>query len=153
MFLYPVPQQHARHSAPPRAKPLMRGPADVAALVADLLAQPHEVARVLLLNHLHWLLRVVDVSAGQGHWAVMHPHDVFRPAVEVWASELILVHNHPGGNPEPSRRDLETTRRLAAGASLLAMEVLDHVIVAPGGTYVSLRERGLLPAPASAVVS
>jgi DNA repair protein RadC len=81
------------------------------------------------------------VSKGTLDAALVHPRDVFREAIRRNAAAVVLVHNHPSGDPEPSRDDLELTRRLHRAGALVGIEVLDHVIVAKGG-YVSLRERG-----------
>jgi DNA repair protein RadC len=72
----------------------------------------------------------------------VYPREVVRRAVELQATALILVHNHPSGDPSPSREDVDVTRRLARAGRLLGIEVLDHVIVAEQG-FTSLRERGV----------
>jgi len=98
---------------------------------------------VLLLDARHRLIRDHCVSVGTIDSALVHPREVFRPAVAESAAAVILLHNHPSGDPTPSPEDRAITRRLAATAELVGIELLDHVIVAGGGA-VSLRDRGEL---------
>ncbi len=108
-----------------------------APLVARL---EHERFLALLLDGRHRLLRVVEVSQGTLTSSLVHPREVFAEAVREAAGALIVVHNHPSGDPEPSAEDLEVTRRLHAAGALLGIPLLDHVVVAEEG-FVSLRER------------
>ena len=88
-------------------------------------------------------LSCVDrVAVGSLNSAIVHPREVFKTALLSSAAALILIHNHPSGDPTPSREDLELTGRLKEAGELLGIKVLDHVII--GDTYVSLCERGLL---------
>lgn len=82
------------------------------------------------------------VAVGSLNSAIVHPREVFKTALLSSAAALILIHNHPSGDPTPSREDLELTGRLKEAGELLGIKVLDHVII--GDTYVSLCERGLL---------
>jgi DNA repair protein RadC len=102
-----------------------------------------EVFRVVLLSARHDVLKVTTVSRGSLSATIVHPREVFRPAVVASAAAIILVHNHPSGDPEPSAEDVEITRRLLRAGEMLGIEVLDHVIVARGGRWVSLQERGV----------
>jgi DNA repair protein RadC len=101
-------------SSPHPGKPHIRGSDDVASRASPLLQLEHEVMQVLLLNRRHWLLHTVTLDSGKAHAVPVHPHNVFRPALLAYASALVLVHNHPTGDPEPSAPDLEFTRELAA---------------------------------------
>ena len=76
--------------------------------------------------------------------SLVHPREVFRPALREAAAALILVHNHPSGDPTPSSEDREVTSRLAKAGEILGVRVLDHVIVAESG-YCSLRDEGAFP--------
>jgi DNA repair protein RadC len=98
---------------------------------------------VLLLDGRHRLIRYETVSQGTLTASLVHPREVFRPALHEAAAALILVHNHPSGDPAPSPEDREVTERLARAGEILGVRVLDHVIVAERG-YRSLREEGLL---------
>ncbi len=128
--------------APSRLVPI-RGPEDVAATCKNLKSAQREVFAVLLLNARHEMMRRVTVSVGSLNASIVHPREVFKPAVLASAACVILVHGHPSGDPEPSEEDLAITKRLIQAGELLGIGVLDHVIVARRGT-VSLRARGAL---------
>jgi DNA repair protein RadC len=98
---------------------------------------------VLLLNARHELEARETVSVGSLNASIVHPREVFLPAILHSAASVVLVHNHPSGDPEPSEEDLQITRRLVQVGDLVGIGVLDHVIVAERGT-VSLRGRQLL---------
>lgn len=89
------------------------------------------------------VMREDVVSEGILTASLVHPREVFAPAIRESAGAILLVHNHPSGDPEPSPEDLEITRRLAAVGELVGIRVLDHVVVGDGA-YVSFRERGIL---------
>ncbi len=129
-----------RDLAPSRLVPI-RGPEDVEQICRGLRRAQREVFAVLLLNAHHEMMRRVTVSVGSLNASIVHPREVFKPAVLASAAAIILVHNHPSSDPEPSEEDLSITRRLVEVGELLGISVLDHVIVAKRGT-VSLRARG-----------
>jgi DNA repair protein RadC len=95
---------------------------------------------VLLLDGKHRLKRCEAVSEGTLTTSLVHPREVFRAAVRESAAAVVVVHNHPSGDPEPSLEDLEVTRRLIDVGRLVGVPVLDHVVVGDG-RFVSLRER------------
>jgi DNA repair protein RadC len=128
-----------RDCAPSRLAPI-RGPEDVAAACKGLRRSQREVFAVLLLNARHEMMRRVTVSVGSLNSSIVHPREVFKPALLASAASVVLVHNHPSGDPEPSEEDLAITRRLVEVGDLLGIGVLDHVIVAKRGV-VSLRAR------------
>ena len=107
---------------------------------------PHERFVVVLLDGRHRWMREVVVSQGTLTASLVHPREVFRPALREASAALILVHNHPSGDPTPSREDVEITARLVRAGELLGVHVLDHVVVAEQG-FVSLRETGRFPGP------
>ncbi len=84
------------------------------------------------------------VSTGTLSSALVHPREIFKAAILSNAHAVILCHNHPSGDPAPSREDREITRRLVEAGMLMGIEVLDHVIIGDHHRYVSFRERGLL---------
>jgi DNA repair protein RadC len=84
------------------------------------------------------------ISIGSLNTNVVHPREVFEPAVRNFAAHIILAHNHPSGDPNPSKDDLEITKRLLEAGKILGIEVLDHIIVARNG-FLSFREKGLIP--------
>ena len=97
----------------------------------------------LLLDGKNRIIRRVQVSEGSLNQSIVHPREVFSPAVKESAAALILVHNHPTGDPAPSGEDIAVTRRLREAGELMGIKVLDHIIVGDG-EYVSFVERGLL---------
>lgn len=117
------------------------GPEDVHTLCVSMAGYRQEVFKALLLDSKHRLIRKVTICKGGLNAAVVHPRELFAPAITARAAGLVLVHNHPSGDPEPSEEDLRLTRRMAEAGRLLGIEVLDHIVVAKGG-YVSLREHG-----------
>ena len=122
----------------------VRGPDDVLALIGrKLRAERREHFVVLLLNARHECVAVETVSIGSLNASIVHPREVFRSAVLAAAASIIVAHNHPSGDPEPSVEDVSITRRLAQVGELLGIGLLDHVVIASRGA-VSLRERGLL---------
>jgi DNA repair protein RadC len=84
------------------------------------------------------------VSIGCLDSAPVHPREVFRPAVRSGAAAVIVAHNHPSGDPEPSKEDKAVTERLLKASSVMGIKLLDHIIIGHG-RYVSLRETGLIP--------
>lgn len=106
-------------------------------------ARPVETFGLLALDVRHRLKREVVVSTGCLTSSLVHPREVFQEAVVARAAALVLFHNHPSGDPEPSSEDLALTRRLAAAGTMMGIEVLDHLILG-AGRFVSLKERGVL---------
>jgi DNA repair protein RadC len=127
----------------PAPAPAIRGPDDVLAQVRDLARARREHFVVLLLNARHELQCRETVSIGSLNASIVHPREVFLPAILHSAASVVLVHNHPSGDPEPSEEDLSITRRLVEVGELVGIGVIDHVIVASRG-LVSFRTRQLL---------
>jgi DNA repair protein RadC len=98
---------------------------------------------VILLDSKHRVLKTRLLSVGSLDTSVVHPREVFRAAVFAGAAAVVLFHNHPSGDPTPSREDVELTRRLVSAGELMGIDVLDHIILADT-RYVSLRESGTL---------
>ena len=120
--------------------------------VADLLREDNrlhsvEHFQVVLLNTRRKLIRVEQISRGTLDTILVHPREVFKLAIAANASGLVLVHNHPSGDPTPSEADIKVTRDLIRAGQLLKIEVLDHVIIGKrtaerAKDFVSLRELG-----------
>ncbi len=122
----------------------LRGPRDVAAVFAPRLQDaPVEEFHVAILDAQHRLERDVLVTRGLLNSSLVHPREVFREAIAERAAAVILVHNHPSGDPTPSAEDRAVTEQLVAAGRLLDIPVHDHVIVGRG-RYVSFAEAGLL---------
>jgi DNA repair protein RadC len=129
-------------SAPDRAP--VSSPRDVARQFGPILRHlKQEVFKVLLLDSANHLLRDVTISTGILNSSLVHPREVFQPAILEPAAGIILLHNHPSGNPEPSGEDIRITRQLADAGKILGIPVHDHVIIADHRS-TSFAERGLL---------
>lgn len=98
----------------------------------------------LALDTKNGLIKVVQVSIGSLAVSIVHPRELFKDAIAVSASSVILVHNHPSGDPTPSTSDVQLTRRLAEAGRLLGIEVLDHVVIGDARTWVSFVADGLM---------
>ena len=112
-------------------------------LTIDMAHLRHERVRVLYLDTKNRLLLDDKVSDGTLDEAAIHPREVVKKALDLGASALILVHNHPSGSPEPSRADVQITNRIAEAGRLLGITVHDHVIIGKEG-HVSLKAKGLI---------
>jgi DNA repair protein RadC len=97
----------------------------------------------LLLDGKNRIIRRVQVSEGSLNQSIVHPREVFSPAVKESAAAVILVHNHPTGDPAPSTEDITITRRLREAGDIMGIKVLDHIIVGDG-KYISFVEQGLI---------
>ncbi|SJZ67054.1 DNA replication and repair protein RadC [Trichlorobacter thiogenes] len=102
-----------------------------------------ELFLILLLDGKNRITRKVQISEGCLNQSIVHPREVFAPAVRESAAAVIFIHNHPSGDPAPSREDREITRRLKEGGEILGIKVLDHIIIGDG-SYFSFVESGLL---------
>jgi DNA repair protein RadC len=124
--------------------PLFRSPAETAAyLLPRYASRPVETFGLLALDVRRRLRHEAVVSVGCLTSSLVHPREVFQEAVVARAAALVLFHNHPSGDPEPSPEDVALTRRLASAGTLMGIEVLDHVVLG-AGRFVSLKDRGLL---------
>ena len=112
-------------------------------LTIDMAHLTVERVRVLYLNHKNMLVHDWHVGDGSIDEAAIHPREVIRKALDLGATALILVHNHPSGQPEPSRADIQITNRIAEAGRLLGVIVHDHVIIGREG-HVSFKAKGLI---------
>jgi DNA repair protein RadC len=99
--------------------------------------------QALLLDTRNTVIDNVSVTIGTLNASLVHPREVFKDAIKQSAASVIIAHNHPSGNPEPSEEDIKLTKRLVEAGRLLGIEVLDHIIIVDGG-YFSFKERGLM---------
>jgi DNA repair protein RadC len=127
----------------PEERPTINSPADVAALVQyEMSALEQEHLRVLLLDTRNHVLDIVEVYQGSVNTSQIRVGEVFKAAIRRNATAVIVVHNHPSGDPTPSPDDQAVTRALVQAGKLLDLEVLDHIIIGQGRS-VSMKERGL----------
>jgi len=133
----------ARRALGPPPGVEMSRPEDVVPWLAEWREARREHFVAFDLNARHQLLTRRLVSVGSLSASIVHPREVFQPAVAASAAGLIVAHNHPSGDPEPSPEDVAVTRRLRDAGELLGIELLDHLVVAGRG-FVSLKARGAL---------
>jgi len=122
----------------------INSPKEVASLfMEEMRYLRKEFFQVLMLNTKNEIIMVDNVSIGNLNSAIVHPREVFSRAIKKSASSIILVHNHPSGNPQPSREDIDLTSRLMESGKILGIEVLDHIIIGDG-IFISLKEKMLV---------
>lgn len=137
----------ARRMSPPADG---RRPAMDSVDAAAAVLRPHLVDKqkehfvALLLDNRHRLIRMSPIAVGSLSATLVHPREVFKDAIAASAAAMIVAHNHPSGDPDPSEHDVQLTQRLAQAGALLGIELLDHLILGTNGT-VSLRSLGLIP--------
>lgn len=102
-----------------------------------------ETFNVVMLDAKGNVIAVDEISVGDLTSSIVHPRETFQSAVRKSASSVICVHNHPSGDPSPSKDDIETTKRLEQAGRILGIEVLDHVIIGDG-IYFSMKEKGII---------
>ncbi len=125
-------------------KPVIDSPDKLADLLKpELEGLIQETFRVALLNSKNELLRVVPVSQGTLSGSLVHPRETFRAAIVEGCFSVILIHNHPSGDPEPSQDDIRITRNMAEAGRVLGIKVLDHIVIARGG-FRSLKDMGII---------
>jgi len=126
------------------SKPPIRTPQDVADMfMSELRYLKKEIFKGVYLDTKNRVIADETVSMGSLNTNIVHPREVFKKAIEKSAASIILVHNHPSGDPTPSSEDIELTKRMREAGNLLGIEVFDHVIIGDG-KYISLKEKELI---------
>lgn len=137
-----IGKRMSRWSAQDKIK--VTSPYILANLVMDemrFLNQEH--FRIALLDTKNQIISIENISIGTLNASIVHPRDVFNPAIRKSANAIILVHNHPSGDTQPSREDINITKRLEEAGSLLGIKVLDHIIIGDN-VYLSFKEKNLI---------
>ena len=128
----------------PTQRLVIHTPDDVAAMLLPRFRyEPREHFLAVLLSTKNHVLKTAVISIGSLNASIVHPRELFREAINARAAAVILVHNHPSGDPSPSPEDAALTRKLAEAGKLLDIPVLDHIILGDG-KYISLKEKGIL---------
>jgi DNA repair protein RadC len=123
------------------SRTVIKSPQDVANLLMDEMRYlDREYFRTVSLNTKNRVLGVDNVSIGSLNSSLVHPREVFKNPIRRSAAAIILVHNHPSGDPGPSKEDVQVTRRLVEAGQILGIEVLDHLIIGDG-SFISLKEQ------------
>ena len=108
----------------------IKQPKDVAnILMEELKYEKREIAKVIILNSQNVIMKIVDVSYGGTSYAILEPREVLLEAVKMQAPKIILVHNHPSGDPTPSKNDFRATDRIYEAADIMGIELLDHIVI------------------------
>ena len=107
----------------------------------ELRYKKKEIFRVVLLNTKNVIIGSKDISEGSLNASIVHPREVFLEAIKKSANKMILMHNHPSGDPTPSSEDINITKRLISAGQIVGIEILDHVIIGDGSFY-SFKENG-----------
>ncbi|MDQ0271151.1 DNA repair protein RadC [Cytobacillus purgationiresistens] len=138
-------KQEIKETTAPFASYIIRSPQDAQELAASFIAdEDREVFLVMMLNTKNMVIGLHKAHVGSLNSSIVHPREVMKCAILNNAASIIVSHQHPSGDPLPSREDLEVTKRLAEAGKVLGIEVLDHVIVSHTGKHVSLKEKGYL---------
>lgn len=112
-------------------------------LMSSLTDQKQEVFMTALLNSKNELMKVVTVTTGTLTASLIHPRETFRTAITDGCNAVILVHNHPSGDPTPSDEDVKVTRNLVEAGNLLGIKVLDHIVIGDK-SFTSMKDRGII---------
>lgn len=125
-------------------RPVIKSPDDAAGLVMEEMRHlDREHFRALLLNTRNQVIVVDKVSVGTLNSSAVHPRELFRNAIKKSAASVILAHNHPSGDPTPSKEDLEITGRLCEAGKIIGIDVLDHIIIGDN-KFTSFKAKGLI---------
>ncbi len=132
------------HASSEVERRIIRSPSDIAEHFIPVLRDlQQELFLVVLLNSANKIIKEVTITKGLLNSSLTHPREVFRHAIVEHAASVILMHNHPSGNPEPSREDIAITKQIVEAGNVVGIPVHDHIIIA-GGTFTSFAERGLM---------
>lgn len=121
----------------------IKTPKDVVDVMVDIKYLEVEQVRAIYLGSKNGIVGTRILSQGTINSAIISPREIFSVAVRLMAASVILVHNHPSGDPTPSGEDIELTKKILAAGKVLDIALLDHIIIAEQG-YVSLKEKGLI---------
>ena len=122
-------------SQPDAGRPVLQSVSDVAAQAMEIRDKKKEYLLAFFLNARHQLIAKEMISIGTLTASLAHPREIFAPAIGQAAAGVVLVHNHPSGDPSPSDEDVRLTKRIAQAGQIMGIELLDHLILAESGTY------------------
>ena len=124
---------------------IIRSPEDATAIGKGFMRiheNPEEYMYMICMNTKNHIIGVFEISHGNVNSSIVGTREIFQKALLANAVSIILMHNHPSGDPKPSREDIEVTKRIVEAGKIIGIQVLDHIIV--GDQYVSLKEKGYL---------
>lgn len=125
------------------SKEKVSSPKDIFALCKDMKYLDVEVMRLICLDTKHKVIVNKDIFKGTLDSAIINPREIFKEALKCSASKILVVHNHPSGDPTPSKEDINVTLRLKECGSIMGIEFIDHLIVGQD-KYISLKEKGII---------
>ena len=109
-------------------------PKDVAKILTnEMRYEKREVVKAIILNSKNIIIKIVDICYGGTNSALLSPKDVLQEVIKLGAPKIILVHNHPSGDPTPSKKDIDFTDRLLKASKIIGIELLDHIVIAEYG--------------------
>ncbi|AEE91685.1 putative DNA repair protein [Tepidanaerobacter acetatoxydans Re1] len=127
-----------------RKQVIIKSPLDVKdLLMEEMRFLEKEYFKTILLNVKNHVISIEDISIGSLNSSIVHPREVFKPAIRRSSASILLVHNHPSGDTTPSREDIEVTERLVEAGKILGINVLDHIIIG-SDSIISLKEKNLM---------
>ena len=130
-------------SASPESSPTISSPEAAASrLMPRYGGLKQEHVGILALDTKNKVIKEVVITVGTLNGSMIHPREVFRPALQANSSSILLFHNHPSGDPAPSEKDIEITRRLAEAGKLMGIEVVDHLVISHN-RFISMKKQGL----------
>jgi DNA repair protein RadC len=112
-------------------------------LVNEMNNLNQEVLKVILLNTKNIVIGIKDVFKGSLNSSIVHPREIFKEAVQRGSANIIICHNHPSGDPTPSKEDIDVTLRIKQCGDLMGIKLLDHIIIG-NSNYISLKEKGII---------
>lgn len=119
-------------------------PKDISSLLINEMSNLNqEIFKIILLNTKNIIIATKDVFKGTLNSSIVHPREVFKEAVSMGSASIIVCHNHPSGDPSPSKEDINITIRLKECGKIMGIELLDHIIIG-NNKYVSLKEKGII---------
>lgn len=128
----------------PDIRPIIKSPEDAAGLVMEEMRYlDREHFKAVLLDTINQLIAKVTISIGTLNFSCVHPRELFKSAIQRSAATIILVHNHPSGDPTPSREDIDVTKRVIDAGKIVGIEILDHLIIG-NKRFESLKQKGLM---------
>jgi DNA repair protein RadC len=125
-------------------RPCIKTPSDIVNIyMEEMRYYKKEYFKIVLLNTKNEIISSENVSIGSLNASLVHPREVFITAIKKSAASLVLLHNHPSGNPQPSKEDISITKRLSEAGKIIGIDIIDHIIIG-NGSYISLKEQSIL---------
>lgn len=127
-----------------RVGKVISSPTDIASLIMkEMVVLKQEVLKLIMLDTKNNIIGIKDVFKGSLNTSIVHPREIFKEAIKKSSSSIIICHNHPSGDPTPSKEDINITIRLKECSKIIGIDLLDHLIIGKN-QYVSLKEKGII---------